>query len=49
MHIPKIIHQLWIGNKPPPIKFMNSWKEKHPNFEYIFWNENELIKRILKI
>jgi mannosyltransferase OCH1-like enzyme len=45
MHIPKIIHQLWIGNKPAPTKFMNSWKEKHPDFEYIFWNENELVKR----
>lgn len=45
MTIPKIIHQLWIGNKPAPITLMNTWKEKHPNFEYIFWNELEIIKR----
>lgn len=44
-YIPKIIHQLWIGNKPPPINLMNTWKDKHPDFEYIFWNEAELIKR----
>lgn len=43
--IPKILHQLWIGPKNPPINMMNTWKEKHPNFEYIFWNENEIEKR----
>ena len=45
MSIPKIIHQLWIGNKPAPIKLMNTWKEKHPDFEYIYWNEEEFVKR----
>lgn len=43
--IPKIIHQIWIGNKPAPIKLMNTWKEKHPDFDYIFWNEEEISKR----
>jgi glycosyltransferase involved in cell wall biosynthesis len=46
MHsIPKIIHQLWIGNKPPPTNLMNTWKNKHPEYEYIYWNEEEIIKR----
>ena len=27
--IPKIIHQLWIGNKPPPTKFMDTRKENN--------------------
>jgi GT2 family glycosyltransferase len=43
--IPKIIHQLWIGDKPCPQILMNTWKEKHPEFEYIFWNEEEIKKR----
>jgi glycosyltransferase involved in cell wall biosynthesis len=43
--IPKIIHQLWIGNKPAPINLMNTWKEKNKDFEYIFWNEDEFKKR----
>ena len=43
--IPKIIHQIWIGDKPAPTHFMKTWKEKHPDFEYILWNENELITR----
>ena len=45
MSIPKIIHQLWIGSKPAPINLMNTWKDKNPDFEYIFWNEKEFIKR----
>jgi mannosyltransferase OCH1-like enzyme/GT2 family glycosyltransferase len=45
MTIPKIIHQLWIGNKPAPINLMNTWKDKHPDYEYIYWNESEITKR----
>jgi len=45
--IPKIIHQIWIGPKPAPTNLMNSWKNKHPDFEYILWNEEEIQKRQL--
>jgi len=45
MSIPKIIHQLWIGPKQAPINLMNTWREKNPDFEYIFWNEAEIKKR----
>lgn len=48
MSIPKIIHQIWIGPKPAPIKLMNTWREKHPDFEYIFWNEKEIETRGFK-
>lgn len=38
--IPKIIHQIWIGDETlAPINMMKTWQEKHPDFEYIFWNE----------
>jgi len=44
--IPKIIHQLWIGDKAPaPKKLMDTWRDKNPDFEYIFWNEDEFKKR----
>jgi len=46
--IPKILHQIWVGPLDPPIKMMNIWKEKHPDFEYIYWNENEIRKRNIK-
>jgi GT2 family glycosyltransferase len=45
MSIPKIIHQLWIGQKPAPTTLMDTWKDKNPEFEYIFWNEDEIQKR----
>ena len=45
--IPKIIHQLWIGPKEPPTKFMDTWKNIHEKegFEYIRWSEEEMQKR----
>jgi mannosyltransferase OCH1-like enzyme len=48
-HIPKIIHQIWIGPKERPSKFMDSWRTNNPDFEYIFWNEEEIKKRELKL
>lgn len=50
MSIPKIIHQIWIGPKPAPTKFMDSWRDKHESegFEYIRWTEAELDKRGFK-
>jgi hypothetical protein len=43
--IPKIIHQIWIGNKVKPKIFLDSFKNMHPDYEYILWNENEIKKR----
>jgi mannosyltransferase OCH1-like enzyme len=45
MPIPKIIHQIWIGPKVPPVKMMDTWKQKHPDFEYILWTEQECVDR----
>ena len=47
MTIPKILHQIWIGPKPAPTNLMKTWKEKHPDFEYICWTEDEIQKRDL--
>ena len=49
VNIPKIIHQLWIGPKPRPSKFMATWKTKHPDYEYIMWNEEEIRNRGLML
>ena len=46
--IPKILHQIWIGPKERPSKFMDSWHTNNPDFEYIFWNEEEIKKRNFK-
>ena len=44
--IPKIIHQIWSGIDEPLPKhfklFGNSWKENHPAWEYMFWDESRM-------
>jgi len=41
--IPKIIHQLWVGPEKLPLKWMNTWKDKHPDWKYVLW-DNEAVK-----
>ena len=40
--IPHIIHQIWIGDLPRPIHMMETWREKHPGFEYRLWTDADL-------
>jgi mannosyltransferase OCH1-like enzyme len=40
--IPKIIHQIWFGEKTRPVQWMDSWKEMHPDWTYMLWTENNL-------
>ncbi len=42
-NIPKIIHQIWSDKYKPLPSFCSvlaeTWKEKHPNWDYILWND----------
>lgn len=43
--IPKIIHQIWLGNKRIPkhiIEFMSEIKDKHPDYEYYLWIDTNI-------
>lgn len=44
--IPKIIHQVWIGPKPPPWEWIDTFRkdfmQHHPDWEYRFWTEKEI-------
>lgn len=42
MKVPKIIHQLWIGEKPAPTNVMDKIKNMNSSYEYMFWNEDKL-------
>jgi mannosyltransferase OCH1-like enzyme len=42
--IPKNLFQIWIGPNPSPLKWMNSWKELHPDWNYILV-DNEYISK----
>jgi mannosyltransferase OCH1-like enzyme len=46
--IPKIIHQIWIGEDAIPAQYkyyQQTWKEKHPDWEYRLW-DNEAISKL---
>lgn len=45
INIPKKITHIWIGHKEPPYKWMNTWKEKHPDWEYRIFDNNEFNSR----
>jgi len=41
-NIPHIIHQIWVGPHKRPDQWMQTWKDKHPDWEYILWNEENI-------
>ena len=40
--IPKIIHQIWIGPKKMPEKYMNTWIVQNPEWEYMRWTDETI-------
>lgn len=40
--------QIWIGPRPAPLKWMNTWKEFHPDWEYTIFTQSDLEKRKFK-
>lgn len=51
MSIPKIIHYVWVGEKPlPPLakKCVASWQRYLPDYELKLWNEQILPKEVLE-
>ena len=43
-NIPKIIHQIWLGPNPRPVAWMDTWKHKHPDWQYQLWTDSHLPK-----
>jgi len=42
--IPKVIHQIWLGS-PLPARYKSlqqTWREHHPDWQYILWTEREI-------
>ncbi len=42
--IPKQLWQIWVGPNPAPLKWMNTWKEHHPDWKYTLVDNAELAK-----
>ena len=43
--IPKTIHQMWVGPRKRPARWMDTWPAKHPDWQYVLW-DNESIKQL---
>lgn len=49
IHIPKIIHQIWVGPNPLPPhhkKWIASWKKLHPEWEHRLWDDDQIISQL---
>lgn len=44
VHIPKIIHQIWLGSPLPDryIRLQKTLKDKHPDWEYRLWTDADV-------
>ena len=45
MNIPKKLWHIWVGPKPAPLKWMNTWVQNHPNWEYQIVDNEYVSKR----
>ncbi len=49
--IPRIIHQIWVGGKPVPSKYMKlmkSWIVKHPTWKHRLWLDKDVEQLTLR-
>jgi len=42
--IPKIIHQIWIGDKKMPLDWMDTWRQKNGEYQIFVWGAEEIEK-----
>jgi len=45
MNIEKKITQIWIGPKPAPLKWIQTWKDKHPDWNHTLFTDEMLKSR----
>lgn len=43
--IPKIMHVIWVGSNPAPMKWIDTWKEKHPDWKHVFHDNDAIFGR----
>ena len=43
--IEKKLSLIWIGPKPAPLKWMYTWRDKHPDWEYSIFTDAMLKER----
>lgn len=43
--IPKILHHIWVGPKAAPMHWIQSWYDKHPDWQHLLWDNNKVLSR----
>jgi len=46
--IEKIIHQIWVGPLAPPLKWMATWKQVNPDWDYVLWDNDRVFATMWK-
>lgn len=46
--IERKMYPIWIGPKPAPMKWLNTWKEKHPDWDFYIFTDDMLKSRSWK-
>lgn len=46
MNVIKNMIHIWVGPRPPPSKWMNTWKDKHPDWNYWVFTDTILHERL---
>jgi mannosyltransferase OCH1-like enzyme len=44
-NIEKKMQHIWVGPKPAPLKWMHTWRDKHPEWEYSVFTDHKLKNR----
>ena len=42
MRIPEVLHQVWIGPRPAPMSWIETWRDINPEFEHRLWKEKDV-------
>lgn len=45
INIPRIHHTLWVGPKKPPHAWIDTWKQHHPGWVFMLWDEEKIRAR----
>jgi mannosyltransferase OCH1-like enzyme len=45
INIPKILHHIWVGPKRAPMEWIKTWREKHPDWKHILWDNDAVFGR----
>lgn len=43
--VPMVIAHIWVGPRPAPFEWMQTWKDKNPEWGYVLWDNDKVFGR----